>query len=234
VERFSGVLKKVLTHRAARLAEGVIARRLLADGASADGGDNDQVVSLTSLLLLSEEVPNVAATLTLKPLDALILGFLFDDIRLEAARATKRSGHVDSGTVIRTSPGTQFKMRHPHRRDPLAVSDDDQVVDLLRAVGDELRALRADWGRDQRPSRDLTRDDRDRLAKILPVIAALRGAELFVVRELFEAESPAWRRVVGALNARRSGGCCIAGSRILSAASWSSVTGSKYHEPMCA
>jgi hypothetical protein len=109
-------------------------------------GDTDQVVSLPSLLLLPEEVPNVAATLTLKPLDALIVGFLYDDIRLEAARATKRSGHVDSGTVIRASPGTQFKVRHPHRRDPPAVSDDDQVVDLLRAVRDELRALRADWG----------------------------------------------------------------------------------------
>ena len=60
-------------------------------------GDNDQVVSLTRLLLLPEEVPNVAATLTLKPSDGLMLGFLFDGRFLEAARAPKSSGHVDSG-----------------------------------------------------------------------------------------------------------------------------------------
>jgi hypothetical protein len=61
--------------------------------------------------------------------------------------------------------------------------------------------------------------------KILPVIAALRGSELFVARELFEAESPAWRLVVGALNVRQVGRLLQRGTRILSAASWSSVTG---------
>jgi len=59
--------------------------------------DSDRAVSLTSLLVRPEEVPNVAATLTLKPSDGLMLGFLFDGRFLEAARAPKSSGHVDSG-----------------------------------------------------------------------------------------------------------------------------------------
>jgi hypothetical protein len=53
-------------------------------------------------------------------------------------------------------------------------------VPLLRALLEETRAPWADL-RDRRPSH-LTRQDRDRLAKILPVVAALRGSELFESR----------------------------------------------------
>jgi hypothetical protein len=91
----------------------------------------------------------------------------------------------------------------PHVLEPATRSETSEIAALLRALIAEVKGLRAD-GRDRRPSH-LTRQDRDRLANILPVVAARRGSELFVVRELFEAESPAWRLVVGTLNARQVG-----------------------------
>jgi hypothetical protein len=72
------------------------------------------------------------------------------------------------------------------------------------AVLVELRAIRSVLERQRRPSH-LTRDDRDRLAKMLPPIGAVFGSALFTARELLEKDAPALRLVLGELNARQIG-----------------------------
>ena len=57
----------------------------------------------------------------------------------------------------------------------------------------------------QRPPSHLTRRDRDRLAAILPVIAAHLGSEPILTRDILEDGSPALRLVVKSLSARSLG-----------------------------
>ena len=67
-----------------------------------------------------------------------------------------------------------------------AVATDPQLAALLEVLIAEVRGLRADLARDRRPSRELSRADRDRLSRVLPAIAGALGSEEFVVNELFE------------------------------------------------
>jgi hypothetical protein len=74
---------------------------------------------------------------------------------------------------------------------------------LLRELIDQLIGLRAD-ARDRRPS-PLTRQDRDPLARILPVVIGVCGSELFTARELVEDESADLRLVLAGQTPKRLG-----------------------------
>ena len=58
---------------------------------------------------------------------------------------------------------------------------DVEVVALLRAILDELRAARADW--DRRGARPLSRADHEQLRRLLPAIAGALGSDEFTVAE---------------------------------------------------
>jgi hypothetical protein len=90
-------------------------------------------------------------------------------------------------------------------RRPTVTSDDAEIVRLLGALVEEVRGLRADMAhnRQQRPSPTLGREDRTRLAAMLPAIAGAYGPEEFTSRDLAEDESPAVRLVVGGLSVKR-------------------------------
>jgi len=76
---------------------------------------------------------------------------------------------------------------------------------LLEQVLDELRAIRRqNEQRSSWPSR-LTRADRDRLLRILPVIAGTYGSELCTSHELIEHESAGLRLVLAGLNTKQLG-----------------------------
>jgi hypothetical protein len=75
--------------------------------------------------------------------------------------------------------------------------------DLLRELIAEVRGLRADLTRDRRPA--LSREDRARLARLLPVIGATLGPDLFLTAELFERDSAALRLVLAGLTVKQLG-----------------------------
>jgi hypothetical protein len=77
----------------------------------------------------------------------------------------------------------------------LADIESPAAVDLLRELIAEVRGLRADL-RQVRPAlSSLTREDRERLAAILPAIAGALGSEPFTSRDVIEDEAPAVRVV---------------------------------------
>lgn len=76
---------------------------------------------------------------------------------------------------------------------------------LLEQLVAEVRGLRADLARDRRPLSHLSRDDRERLARILPAVGGALGSDLFTARELVEHRSPALRVALHALNAKQLG-----------------------------
>jgi hypothetical protein len=78
------------------------------------------------------------------------------------------------------------------------------IAALLLEVLDELRLIRAELAGQRRPSH-LTREDRDRLATMLPAIGGAFGSELFLVRELFEADAAAVRLVLRGFTPKRVG-----------------------------
>jgi hypothetical protein len=78
-------------------------------------------------------------------------------------------------------------------------------TELLRAVLDELRAIRLALAERQRPPLHLTRADRDRLAAILPVIGATLGSEPILTRDVLEDDAPALRLVLKGISARSLG-----------------------------
>ncbi len=88
----------------------------------------------------------------------------------------------------------------------LALADchDGTAETLLRDIVDELRQIRVALERQRRPSH-LTREDRDRLGKILPVVVGLRGSELFLAGEFIDDDAPALRLVCHGLTARQLG-----------------------------
>ena len=69
------------------------------------------------------------------------------------------------------------------------------MLDLLRQLVEGQRQIIALLERQHRPSSVLTRQDQDKLGKLLPVIAGLRGSELFLTSELVESSAPAVRLV---------------------------------------
>jgi hypothetical protein len=75
---------------------------------------------------------------------------------------------------------------------------------LLRELVAGQRQIIALLEQQRRPSH-LTREDRDRLAQMLPVVGGVFGSELFLVRELFESEAAALRLVLRAVNAKQVG-----------------------------
>jgi hypothetical protein len=72
-----------------------------------------------------------------------------------------------------------------------ARSAPDSVESLLRELVTEVRGLRADLRERERQPRYLTRDDRDRLTRLLPALLGCYGSEPFSSRDVVEAESPA-------------------------------------------
>lgn len=81
----------------------------------------------------------------------------------------------------------------------------DDVAELLQALLVEVRGLRADWQQHPRRRRTLSRADRDQLARLLPVLAASQGSELFTTAELLAAPSPALQLALDGLAARPLG-----------------------------
>jgi hypothetical protein len=82
----------------------------------------------------------------------------------------------------------------------MAVSDEEWRRDVLSVLRRICRVLE----QQRRPSR-MTRDDRARLAAMLPVIGGVFGPELFTAREVLKHDSPDLRLVRGPLNAKQIG-----------------------------
>lgn len=87
---------------------------------------------------------------------------------------------------------------------------------LLLAVLTEIRGLREDQNehfrllrlaleQDRRPLSILSRADRGLLAQLLPAIGGVLGSDLFLVRDLFEADASALRVALGALTRKQVG-----------------------------
>ncbi len=74
----------------------------------------------------------------------------------------------------------------------------------VRGLRGELRALRADVAR-LRGAPRLSRMDVARLSRLLPVIGAVHGSELFTSAEVIEADAPGLRLVTAGLTPRRLG-----------------------------
>ena len=81
------------------------------------------------------------------------------------------------------------------------------MLDLLRALDAKVTALDAKLDRllARRPSAPLSRDDRSRLARLLPAAAGVLGSEPLHASELCEHESAALRLVCAGLSSRRLG-----------------------------
>ena len=90
----------------------------------------------------------------------------------------------------------------PLDRAPLAAADPLEAI--LRELVAEVRGLRADLARQPRAS-TLTREDRARLAAILPAAGGVFGPELFLTRDLFASESAALQLVLDGLTAKQLG-----------------------------
>ena len=65
-----------------------------------------------------------------------------------------------------------------------AVDRDADVVDLLRAIRNELQALRADLQRDRRRPGAISRTDRDQLTRLLPALVGAHGSDEFAIHEV--------------------------------------------------
>jgi hypothetical protein len=78
------------------------------------------------------------------------------------------------------------------------------ALELLAALLAEVRGLRSDLRR-ERPAPSLTREDRDRLARILPAVAGAVGSELFNSAELCEHDAAAVRLVCAGVSAKQLG-----------------------------
>jgi hypothetical protein len=86
----------------------------------------------------------------------------------------------------------------------------DPLLELLREIRDELRALRGELATGRSPSSALNRSDRARLARLLPAIAGVLGSEPFACRDLVDADAaPALQLVTAGLEARALG--CLFG-----------------------
>ena len=84
------------------------------------------------------------------------------------------------------------------------MTDPDAIETLLRAVLDELAALRADLRTRGQPA-PLTPEDHAILRKLLPVIGGLYGSAEFYSAEICEHDAPALRLVAAGLTPRRLG-----------------------------
>lgn len=89
------------------------------------------------------------------------------------------------------------------RRPAAADSTDTTIALLLAELVTEIRGLRADMRERERPAVSLSRVDRDRLAAILPVLAGVRGSDLFSSAELCESDAAAMRLVCAGLTAKQ-------------------------------
>lgn len=78
-----------------------------------------------------------------------------------------------------------------------------ETIDLLRQILTEIRGLRADLAPTGR--RSLSREDRARLARLLPAIAGTLGSELFLTADVCEHDAAALRLVRANLNAKQLG-----------------------------
>jgi hypothetical protein len=88
-------------------------------------------------------------------------------------------------------------------RDP--EGSQETAIDLLRELISEVRGLRQDIARGQRPVMVLNRADRALLARLLPAVGGVFGSELFLTRELFESDAAALKLVTRGLNALKVG-----------------------------
>jgi hypothetical protein len=86
---------------------------------------------------------------------------------------------------------------------PALAETELQLVGLIETLIAEVRGLRADLARDRRPSRGLSRADRDRLSRLLPALAGCFGSEPFTVADAFG--HPAVRVVTAGLAAPACG-----------------------------
>ena len=84
---------------------------------------------------------------------------------------------------------------------PAPARDADVLVEVLA----ELRAIRVLLEQRRQPSRKLSREDRDRLYRLLPAVAATLGSELFTSSELVEHQAPAVRVVCVGLSTKSLG-----------------------------
>ena len=80
-----------------------------------------------------------------------------------------------------------------------------ELLDVGRALLVEVRGLRADWQQQHSRRRTLSRADREQLARLLPVIATIKGSELFTTSELLAEPSPALQLALDGLAARQLG-----------------------------
>jgi hypothetical protein len=84
---------------------------------------------------------------------------------------------------------------------------DEAAHELIAAMEARMVAVESELARvlarDSRPS--LSRADRERLGRILPVIVGVLGSELFLVREVLASDHPGLRLVLRGLNAKRLG-----------------------------
>jgi hypothetical protein len=82
----------------------------------------------------------------------------------------------------------------------------DPLLELLRDIRDELRALRGELATGRSPSSALNRSDRAQLARLLPAIAGVYGSESFACRDLVGDDAPpALQLVTGGLEAQQLG-----------------------------
>ena len=84
-------------------------------------------------------------------------------------------------------------------------SETSEIVSVLRELVTLNRAILAALETHEKRPSHLTRDDRDRLSRILPAIGGACGSELFIASELLEHDSSALRLVLAGLNARQLG-----------------------------
>lgn len=83
-------------------------------------------------------------------------------------------------------------------------SDSDPILEALRALVTGQQRIIALLEQQRRPSR-LTRCDREQLARVLPVIVAAFGSELFTVREVYEHDSAGLRLVLAGVSRKQLG-----------------------------
>lgn len=91
-----------------------------------------------------------------------------------------------------------------HTRRATAPDPESAILDALRELVALNRAILAALEKQQRPSH-LTREDRGRLAAILPALVGVKGTDWFTARELIQDRSPALRLVLDELNAVKLG-----------------------------
>src|SRR4051794_13383622 len=80
-------------------------------------------------------------------------------------------------------PGGHRRMTTTHPNPSASLEASGATLDLLREIRDELRGLRADL---RRSTAKLTRADRRKLLKLLPVITAAIGSDEFILNEVME------------------------------------------------